>query len=53
MSAERYAVHLRARVLELWSLPLRAIHEDTGLPVYLLLALVCDAYARVEDGKIG
>ncbi len=48
-----YSRHLRARWLELQRLPLRDIHEPTGLPVWLLLALLADAYVRVEEGKVG
>lgn len=53
VDTEAYSRHLRTRVLELWALPMRSIHEPTGLPVWLLLNLVIDAYARVEDGLVG
>ena len=45
--------HLEACALELSRLPWRSIHEPTGLPVWLLLAIVADARERVELGYVG
>ena len=45
--------HLERQAEILSRLPWRSIHEPTGLPVWLLLALVADARERVERGAVG
>ena len=45
--------HLEKQAEILSRLPWRSIHQETGLPVWLMLALVADARERVERGAIG
>ena len=47
-----YRRHLQRRAKDLKKLPLDAIHS-TGMPVWLITALVVDALERCELGAVG
>ena len=45
--------HLEKQASILSRLPWRSIHEPTGYPVWLMLAILADARERVERGIHG